>query len=393
MMISYEVLGVLVAISGNFLISVALNLQRKSHESAHANYLTDPEWWAGFSLMSVGEIGNFIAYGLAPVSTVSPLGVTTIISNIFIAPLMFNQPLQKRELLGTLIAVLGVLLIVFSTISSDVSAPINDVFLYVEQILKSWNLIIYILISFTIILILLYIVVPRTDSTKYLFANLCAVALFGSYTATATKLLAAVIEFSSPTQFLTNLTTFFLLSVVVVTSICQIKYLNKTLKMAASTRVIPIHFALFTLCTLSASIVIFKDFEGRSIGQVLVFVSGCGLTSFGVSWIGRAPLKVSHIPQIVIDPVDDAESIGQGSLLSNVYSNESPPPSLLLDGQHNVEFHRSMPQLVPSNEASSLLDYYSRRKSFADDYLTRSPVATNNFGIFITGMITREDPL
>jgi hypothetical protein len=32
-------------------------------------------WWLGIICMLVGEVGNFLAYGMAPASLVSPLGV------------------------------------------------------------------------------------------------------------------------------------------------------------------------------------------------------------------------------------------------------------------------------------------------------------------------------
>ena len=36
-------------------------------------------WWAGVSMMVIGEVGNFSAYGYAPASLVAPLGTTTVV--------------------------------------------------------------------------------------------------------------------------------------------------------------------------------------------------------------------------------------------------------------------------------------------------------------------------
>lgn len=90
--------GILIAISGNVLISFALNLQKLAHkrlslraserttdeQSAlltreddgwhESRYLKSKLWWLGFLLMNLGEAGNFISYAYAPASVVAPLG-------------------------------------------------------------------------------------------------------------------------------------------------------------------------------------------------------------------------------------------------------------------------------------------------------------------------------
>jgi hypothetical protein len=51
----------------------------KSEDLVQKSYLRSPYWWAGIIMMTVGEAGNFLAYGFAPASIVSPLGVVAII--------------------------------------------------------------------------------------------------------------------------------------------------------------------------------------------------------------------------------------------------------------------------------------------------------------------------
>lgn len=68
-----------------------------SHDSSNdslsePNYLKSSLWWLGAGLMTVGEIGNFVAYGFAPASVVSPLGVLALVSNCIIAPIFLTNP-------------------------------------------------------------------------------------------------------------------------------------------------------------------------------------------------------------------------------------------------------------------------------------------------------------
>lgn len=81
---------------------------------APSTYLKSPYWWAGQILITVGEMGNFLAYGFAPASIVSPLGVVALISNCVIAPIVFKEKFRTRDCWGVLIAVAGAVTVVFS---------------------------------------------------------------------------------------------------------------------------------------------------------------------------------------------------------------------------------------------------------------------------------------
>jgi hypothetical protein len=59
------------------MISLSFNLQRLAHtnNTEGVPYTKLKGWWLGIICMFVGEVGNFLAYGMAPASLVSPLGV------------------------------------------------------------------------------------------------------------------------------------------------------------------------------------------------------------------------------------------------------------------------------------------------------------------------------
>lgn len=80
----------------------------------HSNYLKSPYWWGGIVLMTVGEAGNFLAYGFAPASIVSPLGVVALISNCVIAPIMLKERFRMRDFWGVVVAVGGAITVVLS---------------------------------------------------------------------------------------------------------------------------------------------------------------------------------------------------------------------------------------------------------------------------------------
>jgi hypothetical protein len=97
-------------------ISRDSQLSSNSHKSEKhdSSYLRSPYWWGGIVLMAIGEAGNFLAYGFAPASIVSPLGVVALISNCVIAPIMLKERFRLRDFWGVSIAVTGAVTVVLS---------------------------------------------------------------------------------------------------------------------------------------------------------------------------------------------------------------------------------------------------------------------------------------
>lgn len=88
--------------------------------SPDQQYLSSPYWWLGLVLMSIGECGNFLAYGFAPASIVSPLGVVALISNCVIAPMMLKEPFRGRDLMGVVVSICGAVTVVWSAEKEEV---------------------------------------------------------------------------------------------------------------------------------------------------------------------------------------------------------------------------------------------------------------------------------
>jgi hypothetical protein len=78
------------------------------------SYLKSPYWWVGIALMTIGESGNFLAYGFAPASIVSPLGVVALISNCVIATILLREKFRLRDFWGIVVSVLGAVTVVLS---------------------------------------------------------------------------------------------------------------------------------------------------------------------------------------------------------------------------------------------------------------------------------------
>lgn len=295
--------GLSFAISGNFLISFGLNLQKTSR------YLRSVKWWLGFTLMTCGEIANFIAYGFMPVVMVSSLGIVTLVSNVVILPIFFNQKLRLRDVIGTFLASVGVVLVILSLNNSQL---ILNPLQFCHDVLYSINFIAYFLVSITVSTFLM------RKSDKSLIEHLAVVAIYGSYTVIATKLLSLLLE-NSITVIYSSIYPVLLLVVIVLTSYLQILFLNRALKLNSSTVVIPLHYIFFNLTVILSSIIVFKDFQNSNLLNLVFFVSGVLLTFLGVISIcgnEKTPNGLESVPEINVIPNSETESIAS--------DNESP---------------------------------------------------------------------
>ncbi|XP_041104682.1 NIPA-like protein 2 isoform X3 [Polyodon spathula] len=102
-----QLLGIVIAIAGNFLISISLNLQKYTH--VRLSQQNDPEpyyksvlWWSAITLMGIGELGNFAAYGFAPAMLVAPLGCVSVIASAVISVAFLKETLRASDLLASL---------------------------------------------------------------------------------------------------------------------------------------------------------------------------------------------------------------------------------------------------------------------------------------------------
>ncbi|TGZ85613.1 DUF803-domain-containing protein, partial [Ascodesmis nigricans] len=241
------------------------------------SYIHSPLWWLGLILMFFGECGNFLAYGFAPASIVSPLGVVALVSNCVIAPVMLKEPFRARDAVGVLVSIAGAVTVVWSAEKEEVKLGPDELMTAISQP----AFLIYLLATLLLLLPLLHL--SRTHGYRTLLIDLLLVGIFGGYTVLSTKALSSLISSSFYHIFQYPIAYLFTF-ILALTAILQVKYLNRALQRFDSTQVIPTQFVLFTLSVILGSAVLYRDFEGVTGERVRKFVSGCGLTFIGV-WL------------------------------------------------------------------------------------------------------------
>lgn len=140
---------------------------------ATSTYLKSPYWWLGQILITLGEMGNFLAYGFAPASIVSPLGVVALVSNCIIAPAMFHERFRARDFWGVVIAVAGVVTVVFSANQEETKLEPHDVW----DAITTMEFEIY--LGVTILLIIILMWASSRYGRRTILIDLGLVGLFG----------------------------------------------------------------------------------------------------------------------------------------------------------------------------------------------------------------------
>ena len=125
--------------------------------------------------MTVGEAGNFIAYGFAPASIVSPLGVVALVSNCVIAPFMLKEQFRCRDLLGVLVAVAGAVAVVLSAETSETKMGPSDIW----EAITRWEFELY--LGITVVMMVILVWASRRYGEKSILIDLGLVGLFGKF--------------------------------------------------------------------------------------------------------------------------------------------------------------------------------------------------------------------
>jgi hypothetical protein len=152
------------------------NSSCSKHDTAQVQtYLKSPYWWGGIILMTVGEAGNFLAYGFAPASIVSPLGVVALISNCVIAPIMLKERFRFRDFCGVVVAVAGAVVVVLSAKTQEKKFGPHEIWGAIT------NLEFEIYMSVTIFLIAVFMLASPKYGNKTILIDLGLVGLFGEF--------------------------------------------------------------------------------------------------------------------------------------------------------------------------------------------------------------------
>lgn len=121
------VVGVCCALVGSLVLATGMVSMRLAHLRIAARkspprfgYVTDPRWLLAFAVFAAGNGGDAVALTFAPQSVITPLGCSSLVSNIIVSRWLLKERVDARTALAVLIIIVGVVGIV---VPSSADAP------------------------------------------------------------------------------------------------------------------------------------------------------------------------------------------------------------------------------------------------------------------------------
>jgi len=235
------------------------------------SYLLQPLWWVGMVTMIGGEFANLAAYAYAPAIVVTPLGASTIIISAILANCFLGETMHICGIFACFLTVLGSAVLVGNAPNERVIDSVEEIWRLATQPQFLYYCSAIVLVS----LFLIYRVAPRYGRTNLLvYVGICS--LVGSLTVVSCKALAVALKLTlrGSNQVLKR-ETFAFSCTVALCILIQMNYLNKALDTFPTALVSSTYYVFFTTCTIAASMIMYKDWEGQAGGsitaQVLAF--------------------------------------------------------------------------------------------------------------------------
>lgn len=270
--------GLLLALSSSIFIGSSYVVKKKGLRLAGSSglragsggysYMLQPLWWAGMLTMIVGEAANFAAYAFAPAILVTPLGALSIIVSAVLAHLMLNERLGRAGVLGCILCISGSTTIV---LHAPEERPISS-------LLEVWTLalqpgfLLYVVLAIGVALVLIIHTAPRHGTSNVLvYVAICS--LVGSLSVMSCKALGIALKLTAEgdNQFVYP-QLYFCIVVVAAAVVTQMNYLNKALDLFNTAIVSPIYYVMFTVFTISASVILFQEWQ--TVTQVATELCG-----------------------------------------------------------------------------------------------------------------------
>ncbi|XP_060680503.1 NIPA-like protein 2 isoform X1 [Hemiscyllium ocellatum] len=304
-----NILGTVLAITGNVLISISLNVQKYSHirllcQESRTPYYKSKLWWCGILLMGMGELGNFAAYGFAPATLVAPLGCVSVIASAAISVVFLKEILRSSDILGGSLAVLGTYLLVTFAINVQQEITGPKINLYII----SWPFLVYLTLEFILFVILLYLFKRR--GMNHIVILLLMSSILASLTVISVKAVSGMVTSSIQGQLQFQYPIFYVMLVVMIAScIFQVQFLNQAMRLYNATEVVPINFVFFTTSAIIAGVIFYQEFHGAALLNIFMFLFGCLLSFLGVFLIAKNRVKQTpEVPYIDMGPVPKQRS-------------------------------------------------------------------------------------
>ncbi|OAG31339.1 hypothetical protein NEDG_01817 [Nematocida displodere] len=305
-------MGPILSITGNVLINIGLNLQKKSYTDNHFSFYSVhcSLFILGVVVYALGKLSGFSSYIFGNQSLLASLGAVGLVANSIFAPMINKEVFGVCDLLSICFVLLGSSMIVAN--SGGGSRTFTWLELLQMYFVPSTLLWFLFLLGIIASLFIASVVVEENSEWKmndeprwvilehqftkngymlkyamlFVYVGLsAAIASFTTLFAKSFGVMVSQILFGDLS--LASVGPYLFFSLILFCTIAQIFWLNKALKRYDALLVIPVFHVLWTLTSVSTAGIYFKDFayftpaqfKGFLTGLVTIFI-GSGFLTF-----------------------------------------------------------------------------------------------------------------
>ncbi|XP_026015582.1 magnesium transporter NIPA1 [Astatotilapia calliptera] len=275
--VSSQNLGITIAIISSFINGSTFVLQKKGIlRSRHRgrSYLTDVVWWSGTLCMITGQVGNFLAYNVAPAVVVTPLGALGVLFGAVLASWILKEHLSILGKLGCVLCCCGSVVLIIHAPTAEATSRLE-----LEERLLDPVFVTYALVVVLLLIILIVWVAPA-HGTSNIMVYVAICSLLGSFTVPSSKGLGLAVPDAfgeGPSSSRARALFLGLLGTLAVSILTQFFFINKALECFSSNIFEAIYYVTFTSTVILASGLLFKEWTALTITDSLAIL--CALTT------------------------------------------------------------------------------------------------------------------
>lgn len=314
--------GFTISLVFSVLNSIGINLQKYSLErNANATKkrtsCRQPIWLMGFSLVCLGSVLDFVAFGMAPQTLLAPLAALSLVWNLFIAPIFHKETITRRNIVATGIIFLGVTITVIFAGHSTPNYELDDLLvLYCEPVMYLY---VVCVITFLLVLFVTKSRIERTGAGEHGLAHIiCYGGIAGTFGGQSVLLAKSTVELAKSAIWGTGANdafehyeTYLIVGGMIVCLIFQITTLNGGLKRFDALVMIPVYQSFWIFTSVLGGIMYFEEYASMSHLQTLMFPIGGGITMSGIVYLltGRHESKKGLISYMELHSVGAAWNV------------------------------------------------------------------------------------
>ncbi|XP_020775274.1 NIPA-like protein 3 [Boleophthalmus pectinirostris] len=346
-----NLIGTLLAIFGNLLVSISLTIQKLGHltlagtNDPRAFYRTKT-WWCGFILTCLGESANFTSYAFAPLSLVAPLNAVSLLSSSILGFIFLREKLKAKEFAKRYgLSFLGCLLTIGGSYLFVAFGPNAHERLDAEIVVKhlvAWPVLLYLFLEVITFCLLLYFYKRRR--CNYLVIILLLVALLGSVTMITVKAVSAMLVLTIEKSMQLEYPIFYVMFVCMCSSVIfQAKFLSQACALNDSSLIASLNYIISTVFAIIAGAVFYEEFNHEDILHICMFLLGTAICFLGAFLITRNRKRTKAFePYVTMDVANGVPTLHckrsvvqpESSFSYGALVNENSSASVPVHSQH-----------------------------------------------------------